>query len=49
MEEKPVLEEFQFALVLKKKKRLDAGAPPYQNADTLIKMGSRPHRCGNRR
>lgn len=38
IEEKPILEKYQFALVLKKKARMNKGDQQYQYADTLIKV-----------
>lgn len=38
IEEKPILEKYQFALVLKKKSRMKKGDCVYQYVDTLIKI-----------
>ena len=38
IEEKPILEKYQFALVLKKKVRMNKGDQQYQYVDTLIKV-----------
>jgi hypothetical protein len=38
IEKKPILGKYQFALVLKKKDRMNKGGQHYQDADTLIKV-----------
>lgn len=38
IEEKPILEKYQFALVLKKKSRMAKGQKTYQHVNTLIKV-----------
>jgi demethoxyubiquinone hydroxylase (CLK1/Coq7/Cat5 family) len=38
IDERPILEKFQLATVLKKKPRMNKGTPIYQNAVTLIHM-----------
>ena len=38
IEEKPILEKYQFALVFKKKDRMNKGDQQYQYIDTLIKV-----------
>lgn len=38
IEEKPILEKYQFALVLKKKDKMNKGEQHYQYAETLIKV-----------
>jgi hypothetical protein len=38
IEEKPIMEKYQFALVLKKKDRMNKGNKHYQNVDALIKV-----------
>jgi hypothetical protein len=38
IEKKPILEKYQFALVLKKKDRMKKGDKKYQSVDTLIKV-----------
>jgi hypothetical protein len=37
-EQKPILEKFQFALLLKRAEQFDAGLPLFQNAAALIKL-----------
>lgn len=38
IKEKPILEKYQFVLVLKKKERMDKGDKRYQKVDALIKV-----------
>lgn len=38
IEQKPILEKYQFALVLKKKEKMNKGDQHYQYVDTLIKV-----------